>query len=328
MFFCYIIIKNLGGDVANEFSNKCKTNNYIVAKEKYFEDIGYEWLKNKESQIKQSSYYNYKFIVEKYLISYFGKKDIRKLHDFGDFIDELSTNLAPKTIRDIFNVLKMILTYYEETYNKKLKYKRTILPKIEKKEIEIFTSRERERIENYCIEQNTLKSIGILICLNTGMRLGELCALKWENIDLTEKCFYIKETLQRVYKGKKEKSAVIIGPPKTKCSLRTIPMNSKLYNLLKPISRKYKKEKFFLTGKIVYIEPRGYQDFFKNILKKTNVKKRNFHATRHTFATKCIEVGMDIKTLSKILGHANVQITMNTYVHSSKKQMKKYLERL
>lgn len=256
MFFCYIIIKNLGGDVANEFSNKCKTNNYIVAKEKYFEDIGYEWLKNKESQIKQSSYYNYKFIVEKYLISYFGKKDIRKLHDFGDFIDELSTNLAPKTIRDIFNVLKMILTYYEETYNKKLKYKRTILPKIEKKEIEIFTSRERERIENYCIEQN------------------------------------------------------------------------KLYNLLKPISRKYKKEKFFLTGKIVYIEPRGYQDFFKNILKKTNVKKRNFHATRHTFATKCIEVGMDIKTLSKILGHANVQITMNTYVHSSKKQMKKYLERL
>ena len=117
-----------------------------------------------------------------------------------------------------------------------MKYKRTILPKLEKKEIEIFTSREQDKIENYCIEQNTLKTIGILICFNTGMRLGELCALRWGNIYLTEKCFYIKETAQRVYKGKGEKSEVIIGLPKTKCSIRTIPMNSKIYNILKQLS--------------------------------------------------------------------------------------------
>ena len=300
----------------------------VRTKKKCFEDIGYEWLKQKESQIKQSSYYNYKFIVERYLISYFGEKNIRKLHDFNTFVDELSTYLAPKTIRDVFSVLKMILTYYEETYNKKLKYKRTVLPKLEKKEIEIFTSREREKIENYCIGQSTLKTIGILICLNTGMRLGELCALRWENIDLTEKCFYIRETAQRVYKGKNEKSEVIIGLPKTKCSIRTIPMNSKLYNILKLLSKKYKKDAFFLTGTGKCIEPRSYQDYFKKLLTKVKVKNRNFHALRHTMASNCIEIGMDIKTLSRILGHANVQITMNTYVHSSKKQMKKYLEKL
>lgn len=291
---------------------------------KYFEDVSYEWLEQKESQIKESSYYNYKFIVERYLIPYFGGKNIRKLQDFNTFVDELCTYLAPKTIRDVFNVLKMILTFYEEKYNKKLKYKKTILPKIEKKEIEVFTAKERDKIENFCIRENTLKTIGVLICLNTGMRLGEICALRWENIDL----IYIKETTQRVYRGKKEKSKVIIGTPKTKCSIRTIPMNSKVYNVLNAMSKKYGKECFFLTGTEKCIEPRSYQDYFKKLFPKVKVKKRNFHALRHTMATNCIEVGMDIKTLSKILGHANVQITLNTYVHSSKKQMKKFLDKL
>ena len=295
---------------------------------KCFKEVSYEWLQEKKSQIKESSYYNYRFIVEKYLVSYFGEKNITKLHDFNSYIDELSTYLAPKTIRDIFSILKMILTFYEEKYNKKLKYKKTILPKAEKKEIEAFTSKEREKIENYCMVQNNLKTIGILICLNTGMRLGELCALRWKNINLAEKCFYIRETAQRVYRGKKEKSKVIIGTPKTKCSIRTIPMNSKVYNVLKVISKKYGKECFFLTGTEKCIEPRSYQEYFKKFLPKVKVKKRNFHALRHTMASNCIEVGMDIKTLSKILGHASVQITMNTYVHSSKKQMRKYLDRL
>lgn len=300
----------------------------VWTRKKYFEDVCYEWLQEKKSQIKESSYYNYRFIVEKYLISYFGEKNIRKLHDFNTYVDELSTYLAPKTIRDVFSVLKMILTFYEEKYNKKLKYKKTILPRMEKREIEVFISKERDKIEKYCIEQNTLKAIGVLICLNTGMRIGELCALKWENIDLTEKCFYIRETVQRVYRGKKEKSKVIIGLPKTKCSIRTIPMNSKVYNILRVLSKEYKKESFFLTGTKKCIEPRSYQDYFQKLLGKIKVKKRNFHATRHTFATNCIEVGMDIKTLSEILGHASVQITMNTYVHSSKKQMKKFLDKL
>ncbi len=305
----------------------CKLKEKIGGK--YFEDIAYEWLEYKKSQIKESSYYNYKFIIEKYLITYFGDKNMKKMHDFSIFVDELSTNLAPKTIRDIINVFKPILNYYEENYDKKLKYKKMILPKMEKREIEIFTSREKDKLENYCLIQNTLKSLGIVMCLNTGMRLGELCALKWENIDVNEKSIYIKETVQRVYKGKGVKSKVIIDTPKTKCSIREIPINSKLYNILKPLSKKYNKESFFLTGSATKcIEPRNYQALFKETLLKCKIKEHNFHSTRHTFATNCIEVGMDIKTLSKILGHANVQITLNTYVHTNKKMAKKYLEKL
>lgn len=282
-------------------NKKIKQKMINVLKIKYFEDVCYEWLNSKENQIKESSYYNYKFAVEKRLIPFFGDKNIRKMNDFSTFIDELSTSLAPKTIRDTFNILKMILNYYEDTYGKKLKYKKTILPKIEKKEIEIFTTKEREKLENYCISQNTLKTLGIVICLNTGIRLGELCALKWENIDLAEKCIYIRQTVQRVYKGKGDKSQIIIDTPKSKCSIRTIPINVKLYEILKNIKKKYKSETFFLTGTTKCIEPRSYQDTFELILAKAKVKKKNFHTTRHTFATNCIEVGMDIKTLSKIL---------------------------
>ena len=262
-----------------------------ILKIKYFEDVSYEWLEYKKNQIKQSTYYNYKFEVEKHLNPYFGNKNIQKVHDFSTFVDELSTNLSPKTIRDIFCIFKMILNYYEETYNKKLKYKKIILPKLEKKEVEILTSREKYKLENYCIEQNTLRTLGIVICLNTGMRIGELCALRWENIDLTEKCIYVKETVQRLYKGRKEKSKVIIGTPKTKCSVRIIPINTKLYNILRILSKEYKKEDFFLTGsEKKCIEPRSYQSFFYKILAKAKLKKHNFHSTRHTFATNCIEI--------------------------------------
>lgn len=224
------------------------------------------------------------------------------MHDFTIFIDDLSTSLAPKTIRDIFNILKMILNYYEDTYNKKLKYKKIILPKIDKREIEILSSREKLKLENCCLEHSTLRDLGIIMALNTGMRLGELCALRWENIDLNEKCIYVRETAQRVYKGKNEKSKVIVGLPKTKCSIREIPINTKLLNILKPLKRKYRKNEYFLTGSsIKCLEPRNFQGFFKKTLSKCKIKEHNFHATRHTFASNCIEVGMDIKTLSRIL---------------------------
>lgn len=260
-------------------------------KKQSFEKIAYEWLDYKKSQIKQSSYYNYKFGVEKYLTPFFGDKDIRKMHDFSIFIDELSTSLSPKTVRDIVIIFKSILCFYEENYNKKLRYKKIILPKIDKREIEIFTSREKSKLEDYCLQHESLKEVGIIVALNTGIRLGELCALKWENIDIREKSIYIRQTIQRVYKGKGEKSKVIIGLPKTKCSIREIPINSKLYNILRPLKKAYKNDAFFLTGSATnYIEPRNFQNYFKKVLVKCKIKEHNFHVTRHTFASNCIEV--------------------------------------
>lgn len=305
--------------------------NYInkILKVKKFKDIAYEWLEFKRTSIKKSTYGNYLYIIEKHLIAKFREENIEEITNYNDYIQELSDSLSPKYIRDITNILKAILSYYEEESGKKINKRKMILPKQEKKRLQILTSREKQKLENYCMEEDNLKKLGIIMSLNTGMRIGEICALKWKSIDLEEKNIYVKQTLQRVYNKQTGKTEIIIDTPKSTCSVRTIPINKKLYNILKPLKKKYTKETFFLTGlENKYIEPRTYQNIFKSVLKNCKVKKYNFHTLRHTMATNCIEIGMDIKTLSEILGHASVEITLNKYVHSSRKLMKKYLEKL
>lgn len=294
-----------------------------------FENVAYEWIEYKRNSVKESTYYNYMFIIDKYLKARYANKNIEEICCFNDIVQELSQKLSAKTIRDIVNVLKAILRYYEEEYNIKLNYRKINVPKLEKNHIKILSDKEKQKIEKYCLKEKSLKSLGIILCLNTGLRVGEICALKWENIDLDEKNLYVKKTLQRVYDSKSKKSNIIIDKPKTESSVRCIPINKKLYEILKSIRSNYNDDDFFLTGDSdKFIEPRNYQYAFKDILTKSKVKVVKFHTLRHTFSTNCIDVGMDIKTLSEILGHSSVEITLNKYVHSSRKMKRKYLEKL
>lgn len=298
-------------------------------KRKDFEVVTEEWLKYKKNTVKKSTYYNYSYSVAKYLYPSFAGKNITKIKNYNNFIEELSDTLSPKTVRDIVTKLKEIINFYEEEHNTKLNIKKMSLPKLNKKEIQILSNKEKQKLEKYCIEQNSLKSLGILICLNTGLRVGEVCALRWENIDFESKKIHIEKTIERIYSKEENKTIVIIDTPKSITSVRTIPINSKLYNILKQIRGKSKKTDFVLTGSSEhYVEPRNYQYHFKEILKRSKVKKYKFHTLRHTFATNCIEAGMDIKSLSEILGHADVSITLNIYVHSSDKAKRKYLEKI
>ena len=308
-----------------------EVKNIIVSrrKRKDFEVVTEEWLKYKKNTVKKSTYYNYSYSVEKYLYPKFADQDITQIKDYNDFIEKLTDTLAPKTVRDIITKLKEIINFYEEEHNTKLNIKKMSLPKMNKKEIQILSNKEKQKLEKYCIEQNSLKSLGILICLNTGLRIGEVCALRWENIDFESKKIHIEKTIERIYSKEENKTIVIIDTPKSITSVRTIPINSKLYNILKQIRGKSKKTDFVLTGSSEhYVEPRNYQYHFKEILKRSKVKKYKFHTLRHTFATNCIEAGMDIKSLSEILGHADVSITLNIYVHSSDKAKRKYLEKI
>ena len=242
---------------------------------------------------------------------------------------ELMEELSTKTVRDILCILKAILCYANEEYDCNIKISKIKSPKLVQGNVTILSNREKGRLENYCIRVNTLKSMGILICLNTGIRIGELCALKWNNIDLDKKILYVNNTLQRVYDKKQKKTKIIIDVPKTAKSIRQIPISNKLYEILKTIKNKYKDDNFFLTGSSEkFIEPRNYQKYFKNVLRKCRIKSYKFHTLRHTFASNCIEVGMDVKSLSEMLGHSSVEITLNKYVHSNYKLQKKYLEKL
>lgn len=294
-----------------------------------FNDIAYEWLEIKKYEVKESTYYNYLFIIEKYLKSNFMELKIEDIVDFNGFIKNLNKTLSCKTIRDIVSVLKMILNYYESEYNIKLNYKKISVPKSEKNYIKVLSNKEKLKLEKYCLDRKDLKLLGIVLCLNTGLRVGEICALKWEDIDLEEKNLYVKKTLQRVYDSVQKKTKINIDRPKTENSIRCIPISKKIYEILKPLKKEYKPNQFFLTGSSTkFIEPRNYQNTFKKVLKASKVKQNNFHILRHTFASNCIEVGMDIKSLSEILGHSSVEITLNRYVHSSRKSKKKYLEKL
>lgn len=187
-------------------------------------NVADEWLEYKRNSVKKSTYYNYMFIIDKYLKCRYENKNIEDVINFNDLVQELSQRLSSKTVRDIVNVLKAILKYYEEEYGVNLNYRRISVPKLEKNHIKILSDKEKQRIEKYCLEENSLKSLGIILCLNTGLRIGEICALKWENIDLVEKNLYIKKTLQRVYDRKNKTSSVIIDRPKTECSVRCIPI--------------------------------------------------------------------------------------------------------
>ena len=290
------------------------------------------WLLYKKYSVKDSTYFRYQYIIKRYIIPNFQDEKLYILEDcdFNRFIDNLMQRLSKKTIKDVIIVLKSMLRYAESKYHFDFKLNLITIPKNEPSKINILTKVERKKLENFCKESASFRDIGIVICLNTGIRIGEICALTWNNIDLENDLLRISQSMQRIYKNKKN-TTVTIDTPKTKTSIREIPISTKLHKILTQVRKEnmITGNEFFLTGSTTkYIEPRNYQYMYKNCLKKCNIPYHKFHVLRHTFATECVQIGMDVKSLSEILGHASVDITLNKYVHSSFENKKKYLEKL
>ena len=171
---------------------------------------------------------------------------------------------------------------------------------------------------------------GILLAVFTGMRIGELCALRWENINLKDKTIHINATMQRLKNQDPDnpaKTRITITPPKSEMSVRTIPMTDEIFALCRKIQCLDGKS-FILTGNLQYMEPRTLQNRFKKIIRECGLENVHFHTLRHTFATRCVEVGFEIKSLSEILGHANTSITLEQYVHSSLEMKRSNMNKL
>lgn len=183
---------------------------------------------------------------------------------------------------------------------------------------------ERKRLESYLLHNQNNTNISVLLRLFTGLRIGELCGLKWSDIDFQNGTVSVCRTVQRI--NKHGKSEVAIGSPKSKSSVRIVPIPDFLLAILKA---KRKGDDFYIiTGTSKPTEPRTMQNRFKSILKTCGIRNVNFHLLRHTYATICIENGFDPKTLSELLGHADASITLNRYVHSSMQMKKNYVSRL
>lgn len=225
-----------------------------------------EWLQYKKISIKESTYYRYIYIIDQYILPYFKNTEMEKLvkYDLNLYIEKLSKNLLPSTVKNIFSVYKSILKFAQSKYNYTFNFDFISIPKKHKEELRVLSQKEKNKLEKYCKNNNSLRNMGIIICLNTGLRIGEICALKWECIDLEKHCIKVKKTIQRIYKKNEKKSIIKEDIPKTQESIRSIPISNKLYDMLKPIKNNYTKKCYFLTGsEKAYIEPRNYQYMFK-----------------------------------------------------------------
>lgn len=288
-----------------------------------FEKSAENWLNTMRYQVKESTYTKYRNLVNCYIIRQFQGLPITDITI--DLIENLCNNLlinggikkqglSVKTIYDILTVLRGIL-YYEN------------MPELAKqctsKSLELNTLQKNEyldcyrtkKLSEYLMCNLSYRNLGILLCLYTGMRIGEICALKWEDISLSDKTVLIHRTMQRlqIENDSQRKTAVIITDPKSMCSCRIIPLTDDIITLLTRVDI---REGYLLSGNAQkYVEPRALQVYFKKILKNIGISQINFHALRHTFATRCVEANFDTKSLSEILGHASVNITLQRYVH-------------
>lgn len=271
------------------------------------------WLERyMKHTIKIRTYNRYKSICELHLIKDLGEYELEELKPnvLQDFLlKKIDGNYSTNTIKGIVSVLKqalrlaITLEFVDKEYCSDLK-----MSSSEEKEISVFTKKEQQVIESFCLNHKKRNYIGIVICLYTGIRLGELLALTWDDIDFNSNLLTINKTS---YSAKVDgKTQIIVDKPKTKKSNRVIPIPNQLVKLLRVIKKESNSKYVITTRNSGMVGNRSYQRTFKFILKKVNVPYRNFHSLRHTFATNAIELGMDVKTLAEILGHTNAMITL------------------
>ncbi len=291
-----------------------------------------DWLETVKFKHKESTYGKYRNICKNHIIPELGGYDAslissKQIETFLSVkLDK--EKLSTKTVTDILCVLKLIFSYIENQNVKTNCNFNNICIHQEQKQMRVLSIEEQKKLTEFLTEDMDLNKLGVYLSLFTGIRIGELCALKWKNIKLRNKMLNIEKTMQRIQVYDEEvKTKVVITSPKSKCSKRVIPLPKFLCDILK----KFKKSEnnFLLSGSSEYfIEPRAMQYTFKKYLKICGFDDVNFHALRHTFATRCVESGFEIKTLSEILGHSSVKITLDRYVHSSMELKRKNMEKL
>ncbi len=223
--------------------------------------------------------------------------------------------LSPSTVNIIISVMQSSLkTAFSLGLTKEYIGDRIKRPKLNEKQIECFTIDEQKKIEQAVLSDKRHKMLGVLLCLYTGLRIGELLALEWTDIDFNTGLLTVRKNC---YDGKDDNGSYtrIIETPKTKSSNRVIPVPKQILPILKGLKKENLSSFVVADGKKT-IPVRSYQRSFELLLKKEKIHHRGFHALRHTFATRAIECGMDVKTLSEILGHKNTSITLSRYAHS------------
>jgi len=299
-----------------------------------FENILKMWLLEKKDYIKASTHAYYDFEVSNYIVPILGNLDIQEITEsriqkavllWQNKGMDNGKPLKKSTVQNIVMLIKQVLKYatrkgYIENSILEIHFVPQRNNSIRNK---VFTQEEQDELIGALLADMSYKSFGILLCINSGLRIGEICALKWEDIDIEHQILHVNKTLQRIYKKNDTPSTqVIVSEPKTPSSIRDIPLSDNICSIIRSFSD-VKKDGYILTNNDHHMEPRTFRKFYQTFLCDHHLHELNFHCLRHTFATRCIESGADYKTVSEILGHTTINTTLNMYVHPQMEEKRK-----
>ena len=290
------------------------------------------WQADKQQYVKKSTFAAYSLLITNHLLPAFaGNADIHE-EDVQQFVfAKLDEGLSQKSIKDILIVLKMVLRFgvkYNLIAHRQIDIR--FPTERERQEVEVLSKANQRKIMEFVKSNFTFQNLGIYICLSAGLRIGEVCALTWDDIDAEQGVIYVTKTIQRIYLvGEMEKhTEVIIDTPKSKNSIREIPMTRDLMRIIKPLKKVVNGSFYVLTNSAAPTEPRTYRNYYKQLMKQLDIPALKFHGLRHSFATRCIESNCDYKTVSVLLGHSNISTTLNLYVHPNMEQKKRCVEQM
>lgn len=298
--------------IGREIATRYLSGRYITVSNVYR-----EWLNAVVNRVKESTLANYQNKFEKHILPEFGDIPCADLTAgrINAFINKkLADGLSASYVRDIFTVFKTMLKYAQEEYGFRLSLKNVVLPKAERNQVEKISDTEQKKLVSYLKANMSLTAFGILLSLFIGLRIGELCGLKWEDVDFQHKVLRIRRTVQRITSANgNRKTKIVISAPKSATSFREIAIPDMLMKYFEMF--RDEADHFILSGADKPVEPRTMQYRYKKILQSTEVESHNYHKLRHTFATNSAEKGFNIKALSAVLGHSSVTLTLNRYIH-------------
>ena len=308
----------------------------------YFNDALEEWLHVVQLRVKESTFAKYTYIAENHLIQKIGREKISQINAarINQFLLEKSREgrldgtggLSVSYLQTICFVMKAAMKYAaDQNYCAPLSGE-IVLPAQKRREPAVLTDYELYRLLSYLQEYPDVRGTGIMLSLFLGLRLGEVCGLRWEDISFEKNVLHVRNTVERIQnvnpKEGEGRTKLIFGAVKTETSNRVLPLPGLLREVLME-RREESKASFIIPGAAhEYTDPRAIQYYFQRVLRYCQLKSVNFHMLRHTFATRCMEAGADVKTLSEMLGHANTSVTLGIYVHSSMEQKRKYVNQL
>lgn len=302
-----------------------------------FSALAEQWLASVSHGVKESTLAHYDYTLQRYLLPVFGAWKVHGLDEqrleqvMLEVISPKSGNHKPlgaSSARECLSILRRICKYAAH-----LRLMRPVeilvkLPQFERVQTKPLSVQEQACLRDFVLEHPTTRKAGLLLQMQLGLRIGEVCGLQWGDFDLSAGVLTIRRTVSRIY-CRDGHTKVLIQTPKTRSSGREIPIPQELFTLLQRLHGGASEETWFLSGNAEKpVEPRCYRKSVQLYLRQAAVRKVHPHTLRHTFATTCLQAGCDIKTLSELLGHADPNITLRRYVHSNMNRKRRELERV